>query len=112
MTVGQAPPLDFLAAQAEVAANQEQLIVAEAGERLVEDRLRLLIFDATDRSVWSVRLNPVDSPAVGTTPLDVDAAVTNALKDRADSDPRAAGHQERRTARSRWPETPACPMCG
>jgi len=84
VTVGQAPPLDLLAAQAEVAANQEQLIVAEAGERLVEDRLRLLIFDATDRTVWSVRLNPVDSPAVGTTPLDVDAAVTNALKDRAD----------------------------
>lgn len=82
--VGQAPPLDGLAAQAEVAANQEQLIIAEANERLAEDRLRLLIYDATDRSVWSIRLDPVDSPPVGTTALDIDAAVTNALRDRAD----------------------------
>ncbi len=82
--VGQAPPLDALAARAEVAANQEQLILAEAGERLVEDRLRLLIYDATDRSVWSIRLNPIDTPPVGTTALDIDSAVTNALRDRAD----------------------------
>ena len=47
--VGQSPPLDLLSAQAEVAANQEQLIVAETSERQVEDRLRVLIFDATDR---------------------------------------------------------------
>jgi outer membrane protein len=84
VAVGQAPPLDLLAAQAEVAANQEQLIIAEASERLVEDRLRLLIYDATDRSVWSIRLNPVDSPSAGMIALNVDSAVTNALRDRAD----------------------------
>ncbi len=84
VAVGQAPPLDLLSAQAEVAVNQEQLIVAEASERLVEDRLRLLIYDATDRNVWSIRLNPVDSPSIGMTAINVDQAVTNALRDRAD----------------------------
>ena len=82
--VGQAPPLDLLAAQAEVAANQEQRIIAEASERLVEDRLRLLIYDATDRSVWSIRLDPMDSPPVGMIALDIEQAVTSALRDRAD----------------------------
>ena len=38
--VGQSPPLDLLSAQAEVAANQEQLIVAETAVKQAEDRLR------------------------------------------------------------------------
>jgi outer membrane protein len=82
--VGQSPPLDLLSAQAEVASNQEQLIIAETAVRQAEDRLRLLIFDATQRDVWNVALEPLDSPPVGTVPLDVDAAIANALRDRAD----------------------------
>ena len=45
--VGQSPPLDLVSAQAEVAANQEQLIIAETAVKQAEDRLRLLIFDPT-----------------------------------------------------------------
>jgi outer membrane protein TolC len=82
--VGQLPALDLLAAQAEVAANQEQLIVAETAVKLAEDRLRLLIFDPTDRAIWNVRLVPVDTPPVGMIPLDVDRAVSTALAERAD----------------------------
>jgi HAE1 family hydrophobic/amphiphilic exporter-1 len=82
--VGQSPPLDLLSAQAEVAANQEQLIVAETAIRQAEDRLRLLIFDATRRDVWNVPLDPADAPPVGVTALDVEAAVTRALADRTD----------------------------
>ena len=82
--VGQSPPLDLVSAQAEVASNQEQLIIAETAVKQAEDRLRLLIFDTTDREVWNTALDPVDSPPVGTTALDLDAAVTNALRDRAD----------------------------
>ena len=51
--VGSLPPIDLMAAQAEVAANQEQLIIAETAVRQSEDRLRLLIFDLTDRSNWN-----------------------------------------------------------
>jgi outer membrane protein len=82
--VGQSPPLDLLSAQAEVAANQEQLIIAETAVKQSEDRLRLLIFDPTDRAIWNVRLDPIDAPPVGLTPVDADAAVTRALADRAD----------------------------
>jgi outer membrane protein TolC len=82
--VGQSPPLDLLSAQAEVAANQEQLIVAETAVRQAEDRLRLLIFDATRRDVWNVPLDTTDAPPVSVAALDVDAAVTRALGERTD----------------------------
>ena len=82
--VGQSPPLDLIAAQAEVAANQEQLIIAETAVRQLEDRLRVLIFDPTDRSMWSVKIEPVDTPPIGTIAIDLDAAVSGALRDRTD----------------------------
>jgi outer membrane protein TolC len=82
--VGQSPPLDLVSAQAEVASNQEQLIIAQTTVKQVEDRLRLLIFDPTDRDNWAVKIEPVDSPPVDTVAVDIDSAVTNALRDRAD----------------------------
>jgi outer membrane protein TolC len=82
--VGSSPPLDLVSAQAETAANQEQLIIAETAVKQAEDRLRLLIFDPTPRENWNVRIEAVDSPPVGTTAVDIDAAVTRALAERAD----------------------------
>src|SRR5262249_17077920 len=82
--VGQSPPLDLVAAQAEVAANQEQLIIAETTVKQVEDQLRALIFDTTDRSVWHVRIEPIDPAPLGLASPDLEAAVTSALRDRAD----------------------------
>jgi outer membrane protein TolC len=84
VNVGQSPPLDLLSAEAEVAANREQLIIAETAVRQAEDRLRMLIFDPTIRDVWNVRLEPIDAPPVGLAPPDVDAAIANALRDRTD----------------------------
>jgi outer membrane protein len=82
--VGQSPPLDLVAAQAEVAADQEQVIIAETAVRQLEDQLRTLIFDTSDRSVWTLRIDPIDPPLLGRTSPDLEAAVTNALRDRAD----------------------------
>ncbi len=82
--VGSLPPLDLLSAQAEVASNQEQLIIAETSVKQAEDRLRMLIFDTTQRENWSVIIDPVDSPPVATPAIDIDAAVTRALGERAD----------------------------
>ena len=82
--VGQSPPLDMVSAQAEVASDQEQLIIAETAVKQVEDRLRMLILDASERASWTVRIEPVDAPPVGTATPDVEAAMTNALRDRAD----------------------------
>ncbi len=82
--VGQSPPIDLVSAQAEVASNQEQLIVAETTVKQSEDRLRVLIFDAARRDVWSIAIEPTDTPPIGTAAVDIEAAVTNALRDRAD----------------------------
>jgi len=82
--VGTSPPLDLVSAQAEVTANQEQLIIAETAVKLAEDRLRLLILDPTVRDNWNVRLETVDSPPVGTIAIDLDGAVTRALAERTD----------------------------
>ena len=82
--VGQSPPLDLVSAQAEVAANEEQLIIAQTLVRQAEDRLRLLIFDPTDLSIWNQKIEPVDSPPIAQVSLDVDAAVRRALGGRTD----------------------------
>jgi outer membrane protein TolC len=82
--VGQSPPIDLVSAQAEVASDEEQLIIAQTAIRQTEDRLRLLIFDPTDRSIWNVRIEPIDTPPVATVTPDMDAAVTRALGGRAD----------------------------
>jgi outer membrane protein len=82
--VGQSPPLDLVSAQAEVAADQEQVIIAETTVKEIEDQLRALIFDTSDRSAWNVKIEAVDSPPLGVAAPDLDAAVTNALRDRAD----------------------------
>src|SRR5262249_37424354 len=59
--VGTAPPLDLVSAQAEVASDQEQLIIAETGVKEAEDRLRLLIFDTSNRDNWNVALDALHS---------------------------------------------------
>jgi outer membrane protein len=82
--VGQSPPLDLVSAQAEVASDEEQLIVAETTVKEAEDRLRLLILDTTRRDSWTVNLDTIDSPPVAVAAPDVDAAVARALGGRAD----------------------------
>jgi len=82
--VGQSPPLDLVSAQAEVASDEEQLIIAQTAVKQTEDRLRVLIFDPTDRASWNVAIVPIDSPPIATITPDIDAAVTRALADRAD----------------------------
>ena len=64
--VGQSPPLDLVAAQAEVAQRRENLIVATTQVRQAEDQLRVLIVDPNRPDFWFVRLEPADLvPPVG-----------------------------------------------
>jgi outer membrane protein len=44
----------------------------------------MLIFDTTQRDNWNVRIDPIDAPPIATPSIDVDAAVTRALSERAD----------------------------
>jgi outer membrane protein TolC len=82
--VGTSPPLDLVSAQAEVAADEEQLIIAQTAVKEAEDRLRTLVFDPSDRASWTTKIDPIDTPPTATVTPDIDAAVTAALRDRAD----------------------------
>jgi len=84
VNVGQAPPLDLVQAQAEVATRRENLIRADAIAKDAEDRLRRLMMDPADTSFWNVRLSPVDEPVSDNTPPDQARAVESALRDRYD----------------------------
>ena len=84
VNVGQAPPLDLVQAEAEVATRRENLIRATAIAGDAEDRLRRLIMDPTDATFWRVRLEPADEPAGAAAPPDPDAATATALKERSD----------------------------
>jgi outer membrane protein TolC len=82
--VGTMAPIDIVEAEAEVARNEEAVIVAEAAIRAAEDRLRALVFDPAAPEFWRMRIEPVDEPKLQPTPVDVEAAVRNALASRTD----------------------------
>lgn len=82
--VGTAAPIDIIAAQAEVARNEEAVIIAEANIKSAEDSLRALIFDPSTPDFWTLRIEPTDAPVLEARPIDSDAAVANALKNRTD----------------------------
>lgn len=81
---GQAPPLDLVQAEAEVAQRRESVIRANAAAEDAEDRLRRLIMDPKDVPFWRTRVEPIDEPPGGDPLPDVDAAVANALNQRLD----------------------------
>lgn len=84
--VGTMAPIDIVEAEAEVARNEENVIVAEASIRTAEDRLRSLVFDPGQKEFWEMTLEPTDRVEVvpPSTPIDVDAAVAGALGKRTD----------------------------
>lgn len=78
-------PIDIVEAEAEVARNEEAVIVSEAAIRSAEDQLRALIADPAGPEFWSMRVEPTDQPMMSPPrPIDVDAAVSNALQNRTD----------------------------
>ncbi len=82
--VGQSPPLDLVAARAEVAQREENLIVARTQVLQAEDALRTLVLDPKRTDYWTVRLEPADTTPPLAPPPDVDTAVRRALGERAD----------------------------
>jgi outer membrane protein TolC len=84
VNVGQAPPLDLVQAEAEVATRREGLIQATATAGDAEDRLRRLIMDPADTAFWSMRLEPADEPAGALAPPNVNDAIASAMRERYD----------------------------
>src|SRR5207247_1883523 len=70
---------------------REDVIRAATTADDAEDRLRRLIIDPADQSLWRTRIDPIEEPT-GRGPLpDVDAAVASALHERYDL--ARAGHE-------------------
>jgi outer membrane protein TolC len=82
--VGTMAPLDVISAQSEVAAREEGVILAENALAEAEDDLKRAIFPQNDPAMWSTRVVPTDHPTAEPTPVNVEAAVQNALQNRTD----------------------------
>ena len=82
--IGTLAPIDIKSAQAEQANRRLTLVQAQATVRTSELALKRLIVSGTDDPLWTSSINPVDRPAATPEPINVDAAVTRALRERTD----------------------------
>ncbi len=85
LRAGMMAPVDIAEVESEVAQREEAVIVAEAAIGRAEDRLRALILDPAAPDFWTAKLELSD-PAAGAAlhPVDVNAAVRNAMTARTD----------------------------
>ena len=82
--IGTTPPIDSVEAQAEVAARQQSVIVAQAQIETSEDNLRTLVFNPSSPDFWTTQIVPTELPAFQPGTVDLDGAVRNALQMRTD----------------------------
>jgi outer membrane protein TolC len=82
--VGTMAPIDIVEAEAEVARNEESVIVAATAIERAQDQLRALVMNPTQPDFWNVRFEPAEAPDLKAQPVDVEAAVRNALENRTD----------------------------
>jgi outer membrane protein len=82
--IGTLAPIDIVQAQAEVASNEERVILAEAAIKRAQDNLRALILDPAAPEFWTTTFQPTDAAPFQEESIDMDAAVRNALDKRSD----------------------------
>jgi len=82
--VGTMASIDIVEAEAEVARNEESVIVAETAIQRAQDLLRSLVLSPDQADFWSVSFEPVEAPELKAQPIDVEAAVRAALENRTD----------------------------
>jgi len=82
--VGTLAPIDVVQAEAEAASRRQALALIEAQAQTAELALKRLIVSGTDDPRWRARLNPTDRPSLQNEPIDLEAALRNALASRTD----------------------------
>ena len=82
--IGTMAPIDVVQAQAEEATRRQALVTAEATRRTNELALKRLIVSGTDDDLWNATIDPTDRPSPVEEAIDLEAAVRNALANRAD----------------------------
>ena len=82
--IGTLAPIDIVQAQAEVASNEERVILAEAAIKRAQDNLRTIILDPATPDFWTTAFQPTDAAPFQDMGIDMDRAVRNALDKRSD----------------------------
>lgn len=82
--VGTMAPIDIVAAQAEVASNEENVIIQQSNIEAAQDQLRSLVMNPSQPDFWTARFVPSEQPTLAQRTIDLDAAVKNALANRTD----------------------------
>jgi outer membrane protein len=84
VSIGTMAPIDIIEAEAEVARNEEAVIIAEAQISRAEDALRQLIYDPKNPGFWTMTFDLTDPPVYRAQDVDLEAAVKRALEGRTD----------------------------
>ncbi len=82
--IGTLAPLDVRTSEAEAANRRLTLVQAQATVRTSELALKRLIVSGTDDPLWTSSLNPTDRPPATPEPLNVEAAIARAMRERTD----------------------------
>jgi outer membrane protein TolC len=82
--VGTMAPIDIVAAKAEVASNEENVIIQQSNIESAQDQLRGLVMNPSQPGFWEARFAPSEQPVLAPKAIDVDAAIKNALANRTD----------------------------
>ena len=82
--VGTMAPLDVVSAKSEVASREGDVITAENQLVDAEDTLKRAIFPANDPATWALRIIPKERPSAEPYPVNLDAAILQAIEKRTD----------------------------
>jgi outer membrane protein len=82
--VGTMAPIDIVTAEAEVASNEENVIIQQGRIESAQDQLRTLIMNPTQPDFWTARFSPSEQPVLTARVINIDAAIANALANRTD----------------------------
>ena len=82
--VGTMAPIDIVAAKAEVASNEENVIIQQSNIEAAQDQLRALVLNPSQPDFWTTRFTPSEQPVLSAQAINVDAAIKNALANRTD----------------------------
>jgi len=82
--VGTMAQIDIVQAEAEVASNEEAVIVAQAQIETAQDQLRTLVMNPSQPEFWTTRFTPSEQPTVAQRVINVEDAIKTALQTRTD----------------------------
>lgn len=77
-------PIDIVAAKAEVASNEENVIIAQSAIEAAQDQLRSLVLNPVQPDFWTARFAPSEQPVLAQRTIDLEGAIKNALANRTD----------------------------